>query len=89
MHIGSTMTYDPSTAQDGFVCFKDILGFIEARLLFSKTMRQRMVQVPLSLDYPYWVAARDRYCRGTPWAVRLRCCWLFLRHGMGMVLRQA
>ncbi|SHN59838.1 wax ester/triacylglycerol synthase domain-containing protein [Erythrobacter sanguineus] len=61
MHIGSIMTYDPATAQDGFVRFKDILGFIEARLPFSKTMRQRLVP----LDYPYWVAARDRYGRGT------------------------
>ena len=59
MHIGSIMTYDPATAQDGFVRFKDILGFIEARLPFSKTMRQRLVP----LDYPYWVAARDRYGR--------------------------
>lgn len=61
MHIGSIMTYDPAIAQDGFVRFKDILGFIEARLPFSKTMRQRLVP----LDYPYWVAARDRYGRGT------------------------
>ena len=59
MHIGSIMTYDPATAQDGFVRFKNILGFIEARLPFSKTMRQRLVP----LDYPYWVAARDRYGR--------------------------
>lgn len=59
MHIGSIMTYDPATAQDGFVRFKDILGFIEARLPFSKTMRQRLVQVPLSLDYPYWVEDPD------------------------------
>ena len=59
MHIGSIMTYDPATAQDGFVRFKNILGFIEARLPFSKTMRQRLVP----LDYPYWVAARDRFGR--------------------------
>ena len=55
MHIGSIMTYDPATAPGGFVRFKDILDFIEARLPQSKTMRQRLVQVPLSLDYPYWV----------------------------------
>ena len=55
MHIGSIMTYDPATAPGGFVRFKDILNFIEARLPQSKTMRQRLVQVPLSLDYPYWV----------------------------------
>lgn len=59
MHIGSILTYDPATAQDGFVRFKDILNFIEARLPFAKTMRQRLVQVPLSLDYPYWVEDPD------------------------------
>ena len=59
MHIGSIMTYDPATAPGGFVRFKDILDFIEARLPQSKTMRQRLVP----LDYPYWVAARDRYGR--------------------------
>lgn len=55
VHIGSVLIYDPSTAKDGFVRFKDILSFIERRLHLSDTMRQKMVKVPFGLDYPYWV----------------------------------
>lgn len=55
MHIGSVIIYDPSTAPNGFVRFKDILAFLENRLQLSKTMRQKMVKVPFGLDYPYWV----------------------------------
>lgn len=59
MHIGSIVLYDPSTAPGGFVRFKDILSFIEARLRLSKTMRQRMVKVPFNIDYPYWIEDPD------------------------------
>jgi len=55
VHIGSVLIYDPSTAEDGFVRFKDILSFIESRLQLSDTMRQKMVKVPFGIDYPYWV----------------------------------
>jgi WS/DGAT/MGAT family acyltransferase len=55
VHIGSVLIYDPSTAKDGFVRFKDILSFIENRLHMSDTMRQKMVKVPFGIDYPYWV----------------------------------
>ncbi|WP_154813729.1 WS/DGAT/MGAT family O-acyltransferase [Hellea balneolensis] len=55
VHIGSVLIYDPSTANDGFVRFKDILSFIEGRLQLSDTMRQKMVKVPFGIDYPYWV----------------------------------
>lgn len=55
LHIGSLIIYDPKTAPGGFVRFKDILNFINGRLMLSKTMRQRLVTVPFSIDYPYWV----------------------------------
>lgn len=55
MHIGSILIYDPATAPGGFVRFKDILRFYESRMQLSKTMRQRLVRVPLGLDYPYWI----------------------------------
>lgn len=55
MHIGSIVIYDPSTAPGGFVRFKDILAFVEGRLQLADTMRQKMVKVPFSVDYPYWV----------------------------------
>ncbi len=59
LHIGSVVIYDPSTADGGFVRFKDILSFIESRLQLSTTMRQKMVKVPFSIDYPYWVQDID------------------------------
>lgn len=59
MHIGSILIYDPSTAPGGFVRFKDILRFFESRMQLSKTMRQRLVRVPLSIDYPYWIEDPD------------------------------
>jgi WS/DGAT/MGAT family acyltransferase len=55
VHIGSILIYDPSTAEGGFVRFKDILAFIESRLSLAETMRQKMVKVPFGIDYPYWV----------------------------------
>ncbi len=59
MHIGSILIYDPSTAPGGFVRFKDILAFYESRMKLSKTMRQRLVRVPLGIDYPYWIEDPD------------------------------
>ncbi|MEL7028684.1 MAG: wax ester/triacylglycerol synthase domain-containing protein, partial [Pseudomonadota bacterium] len=59
LHIGSILIYDPSTAPGGFVRFKDILSFIDARLRLSKTMRRRMVKAPFDIDYPYWVEDPD------------------------------
>ena len=55
MHIGSVAIYDPSTAPGGFVRFKDILSFIEARLPGARSFRQRLVRVPFDLDHPYWI----------------------------------
>jgi diacylglycerol O-acyltransferase len=55
MHIGGVSIYDPSTVTGGKQRFKDILNFIEERLHMAKTFRRRLVEVPLSLDHPYWV----------------------------------
>ncbi|MEP5937362.1 MAG: wax ester/triacylglycerol synthase family O-acyltransferase [Erythrobacter sp.] len=59
MHIGSILIYNPETAPDGFVRFKDILEFLRSRMQLSRTMRQKLVQVPFNLDYPYWVEDED------------------------------
>ncbi len=55
MHIGSVGIYDPSTAQGGFVRFKDILAHIESRLDGARSFRQKLVRVPFDLDHPYWI----------------------------------
>jgi WS/DGAT/MGAT family acyltransferase len=55
MHIGACAIYDPATAEGGFVRFKDILSFIEARLDRSRAFRRKLKTVPLGVDHPYWM----------------------------------
>jgi WS/DGAT/MGAT family acyltransferase len=55
MHVASLALYDPSTAPGGGVRFKDVLRFFASRLEQFPQFRRRLVQVPLSLDRPYWV----------------------------------
>ena len=59
MHIGSVGIYDPSTAPNGFVRFKDILSFIESRLGGARSFRERLVRVPFDIDHPYWIQDPD------------------------------
>jgi len=47
--------YDPSTAPGGGVAFDDILDFVESRLHISESFRERLVNVPLGVDRPYWI----------------------------------
>jgi len=55
MHVAGLGIYDPSSAPDGKVRFKDILKFFSARIERIPHFRRRLVTVPLSLDRPYWV----------------------------------
>jgi diacylglycerol O-acyltransferase / wax synthase len=59
LHIGSLIIYDQSAAPGGHVRFKDILAHFEARLRFAACFRQRLVEVPLGLDRPWWVEDPD------------------------------
>jgi WS/DGAT/MGAT family acyltransferase len=59
MHIGSCAIYDPSTAPGGEVRLKDILQFVDDRTHRAKTFRQKLKQVPLDFDRPYWVDDPD------------------------------
>jgi diacylglycerol O-acyltransferase len=58
-HSNSNITlvsiYDPSTAPGGRVRFKGFLKHIESRLHLSPIFRQKLLRVPLELDYPYWI----------------------------------
>jgi diacylglycerol O-acyltransferase len=58
-HIFSVWIYDPSTAPGGAVTFKGILDHVDRRLHVSRTFRQRLVEVPLGLDHPYWIEDPD------------------------------
>jgi len=59
LHISPIMIYDPSTAENGFVRFKDILETFRSRLQLSPVFRRKLVKVPLNLDNPYWVEDKD------------------------------
>ncbi len=59
MHIGACAIYDPSTAPNGIVRFKDVLNFIEERVHRAKTFRQKLKQVPFGADHPYWIDDAD------------------------------
>ena len=53
--IGNFGIYDPATAKDGFVRFKDILRTFETRLDRVPTFTKKIMRVPMDLDQPYWV----------------------------------
>ena len=59
MHIGGLAIYDQSTAPGGAVTFKNILRFFEKRLHKARIFRQRVVNVPMGLDHPYWIDDPD------------------------------
>ena len=58
-HANSNVTllhiYDQSTAPGGVVRFKQILAHIESRLDQLPNFREKILRVPLDLDYPYWI----------------------------------
>ncbi len=53
-HVTAVYIYDPSSAPDGRVRFKDIIQHVESRLDSSPIFTRRLVHVPFELDYPYW-----------------------------------
>ncbi|MBK6288145.1 MAG: wax ester/triacylglycerol synthase family O-acyltransferase [Gammaproteobacteria bacterium] len=55
MHIGPVLIYDPSTAPDGIVRFKDILRTFQERLHRSPVFTRKLMNVPLGIDHPFWV----------------------------------
>ena len=57
MHVASLGVYDPSTAPEGGVRFKDILRFFTSRVAQFPQFRRRLVSLPFALDRPYWVEA--------------------------------
>ena len=54
-HVGGIGIYDPSSAPDGFVRFKQVIANFEQRLQRLPLFRTRLVEVPAGLDRPYWV----------------------------------
>ena len=58
---GGTMiyVYDQTNVSGGKLRFKQILEHVESRIGVSAIFRQKLKQVPLALDYPYWVTDKN------------------------------
>lgn len=59
MHVTTATIYDPSTAPQGKVRLKEIMSLFERAVYNVPMFRQRLVEVPLGLDQPYWVEDPD------------------------------
>src|SRR4051812_12538529 len=54
-HVGGLAILDASTAPDGQVGCAQVRRLIRERLPMLPPLRWRLAEVPLGLDYPYWV----------------------------------
>ena len=54
-HLSTIYLYDPSAAPGGSLEFPTILEHVRKRIGTSRIFRQRLVEVPLNVDYPYWI----------------------------------
>lgn len=54
-HVGSLIVLDPASAPGGVWNLDTVRAVIEPRVHLAAPMRQRLVEVPLSLGRPYWV----------------------------------
>jgi len=58
-HVGGVAILDPSTAPGGTLDVGDMKRLLEERLPLLPPFRWRLAEVPLGLDYPYWVDDQD------------------------------
>jgi diacylglycerol O-acyltransferase len=58
-HVGGLAVLDPSTTPNGRLELADIQNLIAGRLPLLPPFRWRLKQVPLDLDYPYWIDDPD------------------------------
>jgi diacylglycerol O-acyltransferase / wax synthase len=58
-HVGGVAILDPSTAPGGTLDSSDMKRLLEERLPLLPPFRWKLAEVPLGLDYPYWVDDAD------------------------------
>jgi diacylglycerol O-acyltransferase len=58
-HVGGVAILDPSTAPGGVLDCTDMKRLLEERLPLLPPFRWKLAEVPLGLDYPYWVDDQD------------------------------
>jgi diacylglycerol O-acyltransferase len=54
-HVGSLAVYDPATAPGGALTVGRVRAMLRERLHLLTPFRWRLVEVPFSLDHPFWV----------------------------------
>ena len=55
LEVSSLHIYDPATSPKGKVRFKEILATFDNRLERAGLFHRKVLELPLSLDHPYWV----------------------------------
>jgi WS/DGAT/MGAT family acyltransferase len=58
-HVGALAVLDPSTRPNGRLELADVRNMLEERLPLLPPFRWRLKEVPLGLDYPYWIDDPD------------------------------
>jgi diacylglycerol O-acyltransferase / wax synthase len=58
-HVGALAIYDPSTAPRGKMDHSTMTELVGERLHLLPPLRWRVMELPLQLDYPYWVNDDD------------------------------
>jgi WS/DGAT/MGAT family acyltransferase len=58
-HVGGLAVLDPSTAPGGTLSGADIQRLLEERLPALPPFRWKLAEVPLGLDFPYWIEDPD------------------------------
>src|SRR5215207_3232372 len=58
-HVGSLAMLDPSTAPNGSFGSREVTRLLEERGAQLPPLRWRLAEVPLGMDYPYWVDEGD------------------------------
>ncbi len=58
-HVGGLAILDPATAPGGSLGLEDLKRLLRERLPMLPPFRWRLAEVPLGLDYPYWVDDAD------------------------------
>jgi WS/DGAT/MGAT family acyltransferase len=58
-HVGGLAVLDPSTAPGGTLTGADIQRLLEERLPALPPFRWKLAEVPLGLDFPYWIEDAD------------------------------
>lgn len=58
-HVVSASIYNPSTAPDATLTAETVRRLVADRMHLLPPLRSKLAQVPLGLDYPYWVEDPD------------------------------